>query len=50
MGLEKKLFLVLEHMLLGYTSASLPLSVENVCLTCKGEDLTLPFSVTRHFS
>ena len=35
MGLEKKLFLVLEHMLLGYTSASLPLSVENVCLTCR---------------
>ena len=30
MGLEKKLFLVLEHMLLGYTSASMPLSVENV--------------------
>ena len=30
MGLEKKLLLVLEHMLLGYTSASLPLSMENV--------------------
>ena len=29
-GLEKKLLLVLEHMLFGYTSASLPLSVENV--------------------
>ena len=30
MGLEKKLLLVLKHTLLGYTSASLPLSVENV--------------------
>ena len=30
MGLEKKLLLVLEHTLLGYTSANLPLSVENV--------------------
>ena len=30
MGLEKKLLLVLEHTLLGYTSTSLPLSVENV--------------------
>ena len=30
MGLEKKLLLVLEHTLLGYTSARLPLSVENV--------------------
>ena len=30
MGLEKKLLLVLEDTLLGYTSASLPLSVENV--------------------
>ena len=29
-GVREKLLLVLEHTLLGYTSASLPLSVENV--------------------
>lgn len=29
-GVREKIELVLEHTLLGYTSASLPLSVENV--------------------